>query len=117
MAGAPRTADQATQIQQSIARIHEACQAPALAPAEYRVLFDVMAQEITANGLQGAQTLVNITQRAREFGLDIKRDDLRFIYDVISESDPWFEQGTTATLFASRFRNFVVARCRSAMGI
>jgi hypothetical protein len=113
MPGGPRNADQATQIQQSIARIHEACQAPALAPAEYRVLFDVMSQEITANGLQGAQTLVNITQRAREFGLDIKRDDLRFIYDVVSESDPWFEQGTSATLFASRFRNFVVARCRS----
>jgi hypothetical protein len=109
----PRNADQATQIQQSIARIHEACQAPALAPAEYRVLFDVMSQEITASGLQGAQTLVNITQRAREFGLDIKRDDLRFIYDVVSESDPWFEQGTSAGLFASRFRNFVVARCRS----
>ena len=109
----PRNADQATQIQQSIARIHEACQAPALAPAEYRVLFDAMAQEITANGLHGAQTLTNITQRAREFGLDIKRDDLRFIYDVISEPDPWFEQGTSAGLFASRFRNFVVARCRS----
>jgi len=109
----PRGADQATQIQQSIARIHEACQAPALAPAEYRVLFDVMSQEITSNGLQGAQTLVNITQRAREFGLDIKRDDLRFIYDVVSESDPWFEQGTSASLFAGRFRNFVVARCRS----
>jgi len=113
MTAAPRTADHATQIQQSIARIHEACQAPALAPAEYRVLFDVMAQEIMANGLQGAQTLVNITQRAREFGLDIKRDDLRFIYDVVSESDPWFEQGSSASLFASRFRNFVVARCRS----
>ncbi|SFV36778.1 NYN domain-containing protein [Hyphomicrobium facile] len=113
MAAAPRGADQATQIQQSIARIHDACQAPALAPAEYRVLFDVMSQEITSNGLQGAQTLVNITQRAREFGLDIKRDDLRFIYDVVSESDPWFEQGTSASLFAGRFRNFVVARCRS----
>jgi len=113
MTAQPRSADQATQIQQSIARIHEACQAPALAPAEYRVLFDVMAQEITASGLQGAQTLANIIQRAREFGLDIKRDDLRFIYDVISESDPWFEQGTSANLFAGRFRNFVVARCRS----
>ena len=113
MTAQPRSADQATQIQQSIARIHEACQAPALAPAEYRVLFDAVAKEITANGLHGAQTLTNITQRAREFGLDIKRDDLRFIYDVISESDPWFEQGTSAGLFASRFRNFVVARCRS----
>ena len=113
MPPAPRTADQATQIQQSIARIHDACQAPALAPAEYRVLFEVMAQEITANGLQGTQTLVNVTQRAREFGLDLKRDDLRFILEVVSESDPWFEQGASANLFASRFRNFVVARCRS----
>ncbi len=109
----PRTGDQATQIQQSIARIHDACQAPALAPAEYRVLFDVMAQEISTNGLQGAQTLVNLTQRAREYGLDLKRDDLRFILEVVSESDPWFEQGASANLFASRFRNFVVARCRS----
>ena len=108
-----RSAEQATAIQQSIARIHEACQAPALAPAEYRVLFDVLAQEISANGLQGAQTLGNITQRAREFGLDLKRDDLRFILEVVSESDPWFEQGASANLFAGRFRNFVVARCRS----
>jgi hypothetical protein len=113
MQSAPRTADQATQIQQSIARIHDACQAPALAPAEYRVLFEVMGQEITANGLQGSQTLANVTQRAREFGLDLKRDDLRFIFEVVSETDPWFEQGASANLFASRFRNFVVARCRS----
>jgi NYN domain len=110
---APRTAEQATQIQQSITRIHEACQAPALAPAEYRVLFDVMAQEITANGLQGSQTLINVTQRAREYGLELKREDLRFILEVVSESDPWFEQGASGNLFASRFRNFVVARCRS----
>ena len=108
-----RTADQATHIQQSIAKIHDACQAPALAPAEYRVLFDVMAQEITNSGLQGAQTLANIMGRAREFGLDLKRDDLRFILEVVSESDPWFEQGASANLFAGRFRNFVVARCRT----
>lgn len=112
--GAPqRPGDQATQLQQSISRIHEACRAPALAPAEYRVLFDIMAQEINTNGLQGSQTLVNLTQRAREYGLDLKRDDLRFILEVVSESDPWFEQGASANLFASRFRNFVVARCRS----
>lgn len=108
-----RDAEHATKIQQSIARIHEACQAPALAPAEYRVLFDVLAQEITANGLQGAQTLSNVTQRAREFGLEVKRDDLRFVVDVVSESDPWFEQGASANLFAGRFRNYVVSRCRA----
>jgi hypothetical protein len=108
-----RSADQASQIQQSIARIHEACQAPPLSPPEYRVLFEVMAEEITANNLSGQQTLVNIVQRAREMGLEVRRDDVRFVLEVVSEADPWFEQGASANLFASRFRNFVVARCRS----
>lgn len=107
-----RSGEGATAIQQSIARIHEACQAPPLSPPEYRVLFEVMAKELTENGLTGAQTLVNITERARELGLDLKRDDLRFVLDVVSEADPWFEQGASAALFASRFRNFVIARCR-----
>ena len=109
----PRGADQASQIQQSIARIHEACQAPPLSPPEYRVLFEVMAEEISTNNLSGQQTLVNIGQRAREMGLDVRRDDVRFVLEVVSEPDPWFEQGASANLFASRFRNFVVARCRS----
>ena len=100
-------------IQQSIARIHEACQAPPLAPPEYRLLFEVMAQEITDNGLVGAQTILNIAQRAQERGVDARRDDVRFVLEVVSEADPWFEQGATANLFAGRFRNFVVARCRS----
>ncbi len=100
-------------IQQSIARIHDACQAPPLAPPEYRLLFEVMAQEITDNGLVGAQTIVNITQRTQDRGVDVRRDDVRFVLEVVSEADPWFEQGATANLFAGRFRNFVVARCRS----
>lgn len=107
-----RAAEGATLLQQSIARIHEACQAPPLSPPEYRVLFDVMAEEINANNLSGAQTLVNIGQRALEMGLDVKRDDIRFVLEVVSEADPWFEQGASSNLFASRFRNFVVARCR-----
>lgn len=108
----PRSTDGASAIQQSVARIHEACQAPPLSPPEYRVLFDVMAQEITGNGLTGSQTLTNIMQRAHEFGVEVRRDDVRFVLDVVSEQDPWFEQGATANLFANRFRNFVVARCR-----
>ena len=99
-------------IQQSIARIQEACQAPPLAPPEYRLLFEIMAKEITENDLIGAQTLTNITQRAQERGLDVRRDDVRFVLEVVSEADPWFEQGASANLFAGRFRNFVVARCR-----
>jgi hypothetical protein len=98
-------------VQQSIARIQEACQAPPLAPQEYRLLFEIMAKEINANDL-GAQTLASITQRAQERGLDLRRDDIRFVLEVVSEADPWFEQGTSADLFAARFRNFVIARCR-----
>ena len=108
-----RPAEPAATIQQSIARIHEACQAPPLAPPEYRTLFEVMAQEINENGLIGAQTILNIAHRALEQGIDIRRDDVRFVLEVVSEADPWFEQGASANLFAGRFRNFVVARCRS----
>jgi hypothetical protein len=108
---APRA--EAPTIHQSITRIHEACQAPPLAPPEYRALFEVMAQEINANGLTGAQTLSNISQRAADLGVTVKRDDVRFVLEVVSETDPWFEQGASPNLFASRFRNFVIARCRS----
>src|SRR5581483_1577383 len=98
-----------TAIQHSIARIQDACQAPPLAPHEYRLLFEVMAKEVSENDLVGAQTLANITQRAQERGLDVRRDDVRFVLEVVSEADPWFEQGASANLFAGRFRNFVVA--------
>jgi hypothetical protein len=110
---APTRGEGPTAIQQSIARIHEACQAPTLSPPDYRALFEVMAQEISANGLAGSQTLANIVTRAQEFGIEIRGDDARFVLDVVSEADPWFDQGASASLFASRFRNFVVARCRS----
>ena len=103
----------ATAIQQSIARIHEASQAPTLSPPDYRALFDVMAQEISANGPAGMQTVNNIVKRAQDLGLEVRTEDARFILDVVGESDPWFVQGVSASLFASRFRNFVVARCRS----
>jgi len=108
-----RPGEGATAIQQSIARIHEASQAPTLSPPDYRALFDVMAQEISANGPAGSQTLTNIVKRAQNLGIEIRRDDARFVLDVVGESDPWFVQGVSASLFASRFRNFVVARCRS----
>ena len=111
--GVQRTAQGAAAIQQSIARIHEASQAPTLSPQDYRTLFDVMAQEIAANGLSGQQTLNNIVKRAESVGIEIRRDDVRFALDVVSEPDPWFDQGASPNLFASRFRNFVVARCRS----
>jgi hypothetical protein len=118
VAAAPIAKPQANQasaiaIQQAVARIYEACQAPPLSPPEYRVLFDVMAQEISTRGLTGAPTLDNIVAGAKGHGIEMRRDDVRFILEVVSEPDPWFEQGASANLFASRFRNFVIARCRS----
>jgi hypothetical protein len=104
--------EQAPSVQQSIARIHEACQAPPLAPPEYRALFEVMAQELSDNGLAGAQTLTSITERAQDRGINVRREDVQFVLDAVSEADPWYEQGASAVLFAGRFRNFVVARCR-----
>ncbi len=109
---AQRRPDVHSAIQQSIARIHEACQAPALAPQEYRVLFEIIAKEISDNDLTGVQTLANIVEKAREHGIEMRRDDVRFVLEVVSEADPWFEQGASADVFAARFRNFVVARCR-----
>jgi hypothetical protein len=100
-------------IQQMVARIYEACQAPPLSPPEYRLVFDIMAQEIATRGLMGAPTLDAIAQQGKDHGVNIRRDDVRFILDVVSEPDPWFEHGVSTNLFASRFRNFVVARCRS----
>ena len=100
-------------IQASIARIHEACQAPPLSPPDYRALFEAIAAEINDNGLQGGQTLASIHTRMQQHGMTISRDDIRFVMEVVSEADPWFEQGASANVFAGRFRNFVVARCRS----
>ncbi len=109
----PATAKPQSVIQQSIARIHEASQAPALSPPEYRTLFEKMAEEISANNLSGSQTLDNIALRCLDVGVDVRKDDIRFVLEVVSEADRWFEQGASGNLFASRFRNFVVARCRT----
>lgn len=100
-------------IQQSIARIHEASQAPPLSPPEYRTLFDKMAEEISANNLSGSQTLDNIAALCLNEGVDVRKDDIRFVLEVVSEADPWFEQGASAALFASRFRNYVIGQCRA----
>ncbi len=100
-------------IEHSIARIHEACQAPPLSPPDYRILFDVMAAELGASGLQGNVSISAIVARASNQDLELKPDDVRYVLDVVREADPWFDQGVSAPIFASRFRNFVVSRCRA----
>ena len=47
-------------------------------------------------------------------GIDARKEDVRFIIDVVGKNDPWFEQGASALVFASRFRNFVIAQCQES---
>lgn len=93
-------------------RIYGASQAPPLAPSEYVALFEAMAEEITVNSLAGAQTVNNIAQRVLQLGAEVHPDDIRFVMEVVSEPDPWFEQGASPILLANRFRNYVIAQCR-----
>jgi hypothetical protein len=102
----------AASLQRSITAIHDASQAPPLAPPEYRKLFEILAEEISYNRFSGNETVLAVEHRSRETGLATKRDDIRFIIDVVREADPYFEQGVSPQIFAGRFRNFVIARCR-----
>jgi hypothetical protein len=106
--------ERAVSLQESIALIHQACKAPPLSPPEYRAVFTLLANELGTNQMQGNQTIDNVRTLALELGIDVKRDDIRFIIDVVGKQDPWFEQGASALVFASRFRNFVIGRCQEA---
>lgn len=108
------TPERASVLQQSIARIHEACEAPALSPPEYRALFTILATEIASNRMQGVQTIDNVRSMCLEVGIDAKSEDIRFIIDVVRKPDPWFETEVSGPIFAARFRNFVISRCQGA---
>ncbi|MFT7575116.1 MAG: hypothetical protein ACI9XZ_001492 [Alphaproteobacteria bacterium] len=108
----PISPAKATSLQDSIAQIHQACKAPPLSPPEYRAVFTLLANEIETNQMQGHQTIDNVRTLAKELGIDARKDDIRFIIDVVGKQDPWFEQGASALVFASRFRNFVIGQCQ-----
>ena len=110
----PTTLEKPVTLQESIALIHQACKAPPLSPPEYRAVFTLLANELTTNQMQGHQTIDNVRALAKELGIDARKDDVRFIIDVVGKNDPWFEQGASALVFASRFRNFVIAQCQEA---
>ncbi|MGI9378364.1 MAG: NYN domain-containing protein [Methyloligellaceae bacterium] len=106
--------DRGISLQDSISRIHQASKAPPLAPPDYALIFNLLAQELTENGLSGAQTINNIVTRAAQHQKMFRHEDIQFVLDAVSEADPWFEQGASAELFAGRFRNYVIAACRQA---
>ena len=110
--GTHRTAQGAAAIQQSIARIHEASQAPTLSPHDYRTLFDVMAQEIapTASPARRRWSTSSSAPRA-----SASRSAATTCASCSTSSARPIRGSTRASRRASsprRFRNFVVARCR-----
>ena len=110
----PLAPERAKSLQESIALIHQACKAPPLSPPEYRAVFTLLASEITTNQMRGHQTIDTVQTMAKELGIDAKKEDIRFLIDVVGKDDPWFEQGASALVFASRFRNYVIGQCQEA---
>lgn len=110
----PLAPEKAKTLQDSIALIHQACKAPPLSPPEYRAIFTLLANELGTNQMQGHQTIDNVRALAKELGIEARKEDIRFIIDVVGKQDPWFEQGASALVFASRFRNFVIGQCQNA---
>lgn len=100
-------------IRDTISRVHEYTNVPALAPSEYQIMFELIAEELNSVGLKGRQTAFNISSRAKVESIDFSPEEAQFVLDIISEADPWFEKGISPPLFAGRFLNAVVARCRS----
>ncbi|MEM7775684.1 MAG: NYN domain-containing protein [Pseudomonadota bacterium] len=111
--GAGPTADHSAELQRSVSRILDASQVPAISRPDYRVIFEELAAEISENQLQGVQTIARVVERLKARNVALRTEDARFILDVVSETDPWFEKDISANIFAGRFRNFVVTRCRS----
>ncbi len=99
-------------IRDTISRVHEYTHVPALAPSEYQIMFEVIADELGEVGLKGRQTSFNISSRARIESVELSPEDAQFVLDIISEADPWFEKGISPPLFAERFLNAIIARCR-----
>ncbi len=100
-------------IRDTISRVHEYTHVPALAPSEYQIMFEVITDELSEVGLKGKQTAYNISSRARVEAVELTAEDAQFVLDIISEADPWFEKGISPPLFAERFLNAIIARCRA----
>lgn len=100
-------------IRDTISRVHEYTHVPALAPSEYQILFEVITDELSEVGLKGRQTCFNISSRAKIESVELTPEDAQFVLDIISEADPWFEKGISPPLFAERFLNAIIARCRA----
>jgi hypothetical protein len=110
---APNTgASRLAELQQSITRIYEACQAPPLPPSEYQLLFTLIAVELHENGYAPDRTAIGVVNRAQEAGLGLAQKDVAFVLKALDEIDPWLEHSRSASALARAYRDYVLSRCR-----
>lgn len=108
--GGGRLAD----LQRSITRIYEACQAPPLPPSEYQLLFTLIASEVRENGFAPNRSSEAVVKRAAEAGLKLGTKDVAFVIDAVDELDPWLEHTRSPAAVARAYRDYVLARCTQA---
>jgi hypothetical protein len=104
------------ELQRSITRIYEACQAPPLPPSEYQLLFTLIAAEVRENGFAPDRSANSVVTRAAAAGLKLAPKDVSFVIEAVDEIDPWLEHTRSPSAVARAYRDYVLARC-SQVGV
>ena len=104
------------ELQRSITRIYEACQAPPLPPSEYQLLFTLIAAEVRENGFAPDRSANAVVTRAAAAGLKLAPKDVSFVINAVDEIDPWLEHTRSPSAVARAYRDYVLARC-SQVGV
>ncbi len=99
------------ELQRSITRIYEACQAPPLPPSEYQLLFTLIAAEVRENGFSPDRSAEAVIARAGAAGLKLSPQDVAFVIDAVDEIDPWLEHTRSPAAVARAYRDYVLTRC------
>lgn len=104
------------ELQHSITRIYEACQAPPLPPSEYQLLFTLIAAEVRENGFAPDRSAGAVVTRAAAAGLKLSLKDVSFVIEAVDEIDPWLEHTRSPSAVARAYRDYVLGRC-SQVGV
>lgn len=99
------------ELQRSITRIYEACQAPPLPPSEYQLLFTLIAAEVRENGFSPDRSSDAVITRAAAAGLKLSPQDVSFVINAVDEIDPWLEHTRSPAAVARAYRDYVLTRC------
>lgn len=99
------------ELQRSITRIYEACQAPPLPPSEYQLLFTLIAAEVREHGFAPKRSAESVISRASAAGLKLSAQDVGFVINAVDEIDPWLEHTRSPAAVARAYRDYVLARC------